>query len=220
MLKGIDISHHNTDKKIMDFISQHYMPDFVIHKLTEGKTYVDPKVTERYDQLRDWVMNSKGLVGFYHYARPDNNTALEDARNYLGNLPMQNEYVLHILDWEGNALQHDFIWALEWCNIVHEETGRWPIIYASASVIKKYGTKYKYWWTAHYNPACEAGCSHDGGAQEVLTQYSNNPIDTDVFHGSYNDWTRIGYDDIELESDIVAEWTDEVYKYTVMRCKL
>lgn len=219
MLKGIDISHHNTDQKIKEFISKYFSPDFVIHKLTEGRTYLDPDVLRRSDMLYEWTVMSKGLIGFYHYARPENNTARDEAENFIAHIPLKSKYTLYILDWEGNALKHDFNWALEWCNIIHEKLGRWPIIYASASVVKKYGDRYKLWWTAHYNPACDAGCTHDG-VQEVLTQYSSSPIDCDVFHGSHNEWTRIGYDAIELESDTVAEWTDDVYKYTIRRERL
>lgn len=216
MLKGIDVSHHNTDAIITEWILNNGQPDFVIHKLTEGKTYVDPKVYERAALLTNC------LCGFYHYARPDNNSAINEALHFCNSLPLfteGNSRVLFILDWEGKSLNYPFEWAVIWCNEVERITGRKPLIYASASVIKKYADQYDLWWTAHYNPACDDGCEHDGGVNEVMTQYTNTPIDTDIFHGNEEKWRSIGYEEVALplHGERLATWLDSGYEYSVWR---
>lgn len=217
MLKGIDISHHNTAGNIQNWIDTNGEPDFIIHKLTEGKTYVDPKVYERTALILD------KLCGYYHYARPDNNKPKEEAVHFCSSLPLfveGNSNVLFILDWEGNALNYPFEWALEWCAEVEKTEGRKPIIYASASVIKKYADRYDLWWTAHYNQSCSDGCEHDG-VNEVMTQYTNTPIDTDIFHGNEEKWRSIGYAEIALplNGERLATWIDSGYEYSVWREK-
>lgn len=69
MLKGIDVSHYNNDRGLIDWDqvkTNGY--DFAMIKLTEGRNYVDPKHEEN-------VHNAKKhefLVGGYHYAHFQN----------------------------------------------------------------------------------------------------------------------------------------------------
>lgn len=230
MLYGIDVSHHNSDNIIEETMIQ-MDGDFIIHKLTEGATWVDSCVKRRALKFKNM------LHGFYHYARPENNTVQKEVDNFIKNLPIVSVRTLYILDWEGNALLYNIDWAISWCEKVHDIVGRWPIIYASASVIRKYADRYKYWWTAHYNQDCETGCEHDGGVDEVMTQYRNSPIDTDTFHGTYEDWINLGrdiakdpdsvYQDTdsivkgpEPVSQVMFEWFDDKYRYKVIREKI
>ena len=113
-------------------------------KATEGMTYQDP-------QFINNITNglSAGVVmGAYHFARPDNNLATEDAANFLTHA---SEYIgpgflPPVLDLEnpysgGQAIlltdlfssSELSIWALEWMNIVENETGVAPVIYINGN---------------------------------------------------------------------------------------
>ena len=206
MLKGYDTSHHQTDDIFNYYLG---IADFMIIKATEGRTYKDPEFINRIEKIKH------NLCGVYHYARPENNSVVEEVKNFLSVVqPHLTDTMLIVLDWEGNSINHPFTWALEWCSMVEEQIGRKPIIYASASVIKKYETQYSLWWTAHYNIECKNGCAHDS-VSELLTQYTNNPIDIDIFHGSHNDWIRLCGNTAQ-NYNIVAEWTEGNKKYKVI----
>lgn len=208
MLRGYDTSHHQSDKVFNEYLN---IADFMIIKATEGKTYVDPKFKQRATQIID------KLCGFYHYARPENNTIYEEVDNFVDVItPYLNSDCLLFLDWENESLNHPFEWALDWCRLVEDSTGIKPIIYASASVIQKHKDEYELWWTAHYNSNCDRGCNHDG-VEEVLTQYTSKPIDCDVFHGTINDWKKLSGNDPIMSTEVIATWTDDNYKYEVNR---
>lgn len=216
MLRGIDISHHNTNLEVIDFCNKYGKPDFIIHKLTEGKTYVDPTVNGRVEWIR---LLTDGFVGFYHFARPDNNTPLEEALHFCKNLKDKPPAML-FLDWEGKSLEYNFQWAVDWCLNVHEMTGIDPIIYASASVVKKYAEIYPYWWTAHYNNECVDMCGHDN-VVEMFTQYNNKPLDCDVYHGNRVDWRLfIGVSSNEKTiKELLCSWEEDNYLYEVYKTR-
>lgn len=219
-LYGIDISHHNTDKAVeSECLGKHI--DFVIHKLTEGKSWRDTEAKRRVYSAID-----KGkLVGLYHYARPDNNTPEDEAQNFFDNIPPAclkeecKKNVIYALDWEGNSINYDFSWAIKWCNLVYKKTGRYPLIYASASVVKKYHELYTFWWTAHYNSDCVDGCEHDGGVIEWMTQYKRQPIDLDIFHGTRSDWQNLGIPHklSNPEPELLYSWEDSAAVYELFR---
>ena len=48
-------------------------------KATEGMTYTDPKF---YTNIEGGISEDL-IMGAYHFARPDNNTAQQDATNFL-----------------------------------------------------------------------------------------------------------------------------------------
>ena len=93
-------------------------------------------------------LNAGVVMGAYHFARPDNNLATEDAANFLthaspyigpGFLPpvldLENPYsggqAILLTDlFTSNELS---TWALEWMNIVENETGVAPIIYINGN---------------------------------------------------------------------------------------
>ena len=113
-------------------------------KATEGMTYQDP-------QFINNITNglSAGVVmGAYHFARPDNNLATEDAANFLTHASQYigPGFLPPVLDLEnpysgGQAIlltdlftsSELSIWALEWMNIVENETGVAPMIYINGN---------------------------------------------------------------------------------------
>ena len=208
MLKGFDTSHHQKEYIFEEYVKQ---ADFMIIKATEGKTYRDPTFIKRANIIKDM------LCGYYHYARPENNTPEEEAENFVTTINnCFSDNAILILDWEGNSLQYPFEWALKWCELIHKEMGVKPIIYASASVIKKYKDLHGLWWTAHYNEDCKRGCTHDGGVVEVLTQYTSEPLDIDIFHGTKKDWLKLCGHNI-VTSEKVVEWIDNNIRYVLYK---
>ena len=70
MLYGIDISHWQNGLDLSKI-----MADFIIIKATEGIKFVDSKCDHFYQQAKS--LNK--LLGFYHFARPQND-AIQEAR--------------------------------------------------------------------------------------------------------------------------------------------
>ena len=209
MLKGYDTSHWNDDLTYDKFLEN---SDFMIIKATEGKTYKDPKFDARVLHLTV----SDNLYGFYHYARPENNTPQEEAHHFHNTIKdYLTKRCIIALDWEGTALNHSFNWALEFCKEIEKITNRKCIIYASASVVKKYASQYRYWWTAHYNTACENGCNHDG-VEEVMVQFTSVPIDTNIFKGTVKDWYKLAGEVFIEKEEVIYEWEENnaIYRIT------
>lgn len=185
-LKGYDLSHWQTDKEFNELLPK---SDFIILKATEGKTYTDPNFKNR----KDILINKGKRRGYYHYARPENNTVEEEINNFMTAVGTDVQNSLLFLDWEGKALKYDFSWALHFCDMIKDAYGISVAIYASASVVRKYGQEYPYWWVAHYNDDCKDGCEHDGGVKEWITQFtsSNGKLDINTFHGTASDWDKL-----------------------------
>ena len=146
MLKGIDVSHHNNLDRILSIIDK---PDFCIIKATEGKTFNDSKFKHNIQicQERDIP------IGFYHYARPENNPALVEAKHFLDRVAPYIGNSILALDWEGEALKHPISWALTWLNHIYAQTGVRPVFYCSASYTKNLKTLFDNnygLWVAHY----------------------------------------------------------------------
>lgn len=130
MLKGIDVSVWQSvgtgDKG----------DDFVIAKATEGVGYVDPNCDGHYQRAKE----QGKLLGVYHFARPDANSAEDEANWFVQNIQGYIGEAILVLDWE--VATHNVTWAKKWLDKVYEMTGVRPLIYMSASVV------YAYDWSA------------------------------------------------------------------------
>lgn len=219
-LHGVDLSHHNSDLVFLSCLEEE---DFIILKASEGKTYQDPSFAGRQN-----VLVQKGIRrGYYHYARPENNTPEEEVENFLRTIGTDAKNAILVLDWEGNALKHDFYkWAVRWLSLVRLRISPEvsPLLYASASVIRAQKIMLSEHeipvWTAHYDDSCANGCIHDGGINEILTQYTSKGVDRNIFHGTrWEDYTANGAFAVTTEKKIVAAWTDDNYEYEVTRIK-
>lgn len=129
MLRGIDVSHHNNLNKILSIIDK---PDFCIIKATEGKTYKDPMLGTN---IRI-CLRKRIPMGFYHYARPELNTPVEECKNFLNSVQFYSGNALFALDWEGEALKYPISWVREFLSYFYYATGVKPLIYTSASYTK------------------------------------------------------------------------------------
>ena len=137
MLRGIDISHYqkNLDSKIITGA------DFVIMKASEGKSFKDPRLDKFYNLIHgsdDGLPDSNKLYGFYHYARPEKNDPIPEAKQFVKLVRHHAGEAMYCLDWEGVATKYPVEWILEWMSYVENETGVKPLLYVSESQVKKY----------------------------------------------------------------------------------
>lgn len=87
MLRGIDVSSYQSSSYSTEGVS------FVFVKATEGRTYVNPKLSAQTKRARD----AGCVVGFYHFLWPGNLTA--QAEYFVGKAPEKAGDILAV-DWE------------------------------------------------------------------------------------------------------------------------
>lgn len=196
MIKGGDVSHWNTPSDVISRIKADNLR-FLFIKASEGRSYKDPKAAY-YNTVCE-QMNV--MPGFYHYARPEAvQNAEQEAVHFVktvesitGEISRNNDGMLLALDWEGEALKHDFNYALEWCKHVLMLAGIAPVIYTGYSYINtdlkgKYQPISEYGlWCARWNNTPLKGLdSIEPWEVVAFHQYtsSNGKFDYDVFNGT------------------------------------
>lgn len=176
---------------------------FAFVKATEGMTYTDPKFHQNMKQGTKAGM----IMGAYHFARPDNNTPLQDATNYLNAMgPYFGENTLPpALDLEnpGNGTNLSELytsealtkWALEWLSIVESKTGYTPIVYTNgfyAAYLQPEINQYDLWiakpGTSPSDPPTNIGVWNDWAIKQYTWEGQvdgiNGFVDLNVFNGS------------------------------------
>ena len=106
---------------------------FAFAKATEGATFVD-----RTFAGNRAAMGQAGLTlrGFYHFARPDRNTAAAEAAHFLRTVGPLGPGEVAVLDLEVTpGLPGIGDWAAEWLGRVHQGTGRVPLMYSYQSYL-------------------------------------------------------------------------------------
>src|SRR5262245_18662252 len=127
--KVIDLSHHNTVDTFAELRGAGVLG--VIHKLTEGATYVDTKVQARYHLAREAHL----LWGLYHFLRPGD---LEGQARFF----LDTAHELGVID--ANTLlaadhEDDDVPSTDlklFLDAVEEMSGRSPVVY-SGHVLKE-----------------------------------------------------------------------------------
>lgn len=124
---GIDISNHQ-GKAGMDLakVLQETKTDFVIVKVTEGTNFVDSYC----DGFFQTAKKADKCLGFYHFARPENNSAKAEAEFFWNNSKNYFGQGIPILDWESKDIWN-VKWAKEWLDRIYELSGVRPMIYMS-----------------------------------------------------------------------------------------
>ncbi|MCQ9384463.1 glycoside hydrolase family 25 protein [Brevibacterium moorei] len=161
---------------------------FVIVKLTEGTTYVDPTAAGYIAQAQ-----KAGIpVGIYHFARggsiAEAKHFLKHARPYLGKAVL-------ILDWEDKATEHDTAAAKRWLDYVKAQTGVTPWLYTYRAVELAHDwskvAKLYPLWVARYNSVLGT-LKH--WARPIMWQYTESyrlqghTVDANHYYGSRADW--------------------------------
>lgn len=179
-LYGVDISNFQPVSG-----SKYAGSAFVICKATEGVNFND----KRFRQHMQNASHNGQLLGAYHYARPEYNTAIKEAEHFLAVFEPWIGKAVPCLDWEQKALQHSPAWALTWLRYVEKRTGSRPLFYVQQSQAR----------LAKYKPIADAGFplwlaqySKKPGPtvwpKLTMWQYTSNPLDKDVFYGGRADW--------------------------------
>lgn len=198
MLRGCDVSSWQSPS---DWSAADY--DFVIMKASEGVTITDSQAAAHYKKAQRAGL----LTGFYHYARPEYNTARAEAEHFVSIIrPYIGKSIL-ALDYEGSALAYGASWALKWLQYVEEMTGVKPVIYLQGSAVGNYkavcDADYGL-WVAHWGvDSPRIGPWHTW----ALWQYRGDPLDLDYFNGDRAAW--MAYAGAKKEEPEVPEEPEE-----------
>lgn len=234
MLNGIDISNHQGSMNLSDVLKR-TDTDFVICKATEGTGFVDKYC----DKFMVTARNAGAQVGFYHFARPEYNTAVKEADFFVNQTKGYFNIGIPVLDWESSD-KWNVAWAKAWLDRVYSLTGVKPVIYMSESVVNAYNWKsvasagYGLWVAKYrdYNIDRNYDMSTCGKKPSVkwwsfymmwqwtsvgrLTGYNGN-LDCDAFYGNDDQWeayvksAEITTGGIEVE---------QIYAYTNLLAEL
>lgn len=183
-ITGCDISSNNRNWK--NIISQK-RNNFVIVKATEGRTYKNPYM----DAQAQAVLAKGKLLGFYHFARPENgNNAYNEAANFVAAVkPYLGKCVL-ALDYEAEAHRYGAKWAATFIKEVRRLTGVLPMFYTSESYLPKYkevADTGAGLWVAKYSKKAPAIYPWKFMA---IWQNSASGYDKNIFYGSATAWGK------------------------------
>lgn len=204
MIKGIDISNNNYYHLAnMGFYPLLRKDQFVIMKATEGRTYKDNKVDFYYNLVHesdDGRPDPDRLYGFYHYARPENNSPETEVVNFLRVCGHHAGYAVFALDVEGTALTLPISylddWVYQWVLFFEAETGVIPLIYCSASAtgrFKKAAMNNCGLWVASWNKKPTKTMIKPWNLWALWQDStSSGVLDTDVFNGTPEQFRMYG----------------------------
>lgn len=182
MLKGCDISAYQRNN-YQTIINNNNA--FCIIKATEGVSYKNPYM----DVMADYAQKHGKLIGFYHYARPENNTAEAEATEFAEAVKKYIGRAVLVLDYEGTAHRYGAKWAADFVKAVKKKTGVLPIFYTSASYLPLYSrvasTGAGVWVAAYGRKKRPAVWPWKVCA---LWQYSASGYDHDYFYGDAKAW--------------------------------
>lgn len=194
-MKGCDISHFQGTP---DFHAIRDNLQFVIIKATDGVAFVDPQFIRNRDEARKVGL----LIGYYHFAEPNDNPPEAEADWFCKNISCLPGEIA-CLDFEINY-PDPVTWCRNFLDKVKSNMGFKPLVYLNQALIKKYdwspiiNAGYGLWLAQYdYNP--------DGTPVPTpwntvaIRQYSNKgnvagitPLDLDVFYGDENQFKLYG----------------------------
>jgi lysozyme len=207
-IKGIDVSGNNG---AIDWNALGAAGDvqFAIAKATEGVTYNDASFAGNWKGIQ-----SAGLVrGAYHYARPDNNNAEDEADHFLAQVAAAGGLEggdLVALDLEATKVAanedlHD--WTLAWLQRVESQVGFKPLFYSGSWYMTPHSiagadlAQYPLWFSAwNYTFDSVPAAPADWGGI-TIHQYSEKgtaagitgAVDLNCFQGTVADLQLYGY---------------------------
>ncbi len=153
---------------------------FAFAKATEGQTFVDS--TFAGNRLG---MAGAGLTlrGFYHFARPDRNSAAAEAAHFIRTVGPLGPGEVAVLDLEVAPGPGVGDWAAEWLGLVARATGRTPILYSYQSYLYSIPTsrltQYPLWvaaWGANDGTIPATLPKTDRWSRWTWWQYTSNAV--------------------------------------------
>ena len=225
---GIDVSHWQGD---IDW-DQVYGSGkrFAFVKASEGISYRDPKFEENMANGREAGM----LMGAYHFARPINNSAVDEARFFVSVIEdyLTEGYLRPALDLEVGEGDWGYLseWVHEFMNTVRDETGIVSVIYVNsyyANNLDQSLAQYSLWiarWTYDTSVLPDPGVwpSWDfwQWSNQTLCPGIEGYVDGDVYNGDINNLMdsfeigRMAYNrDVAYDYDTYAYNRDAAYNY-------
>ena len=218
---GIDVSHWQGNINWSNVASDGQV--YAWAKASEGMTYQDPQFMANMSNGIDAGV----IMGAYHFARPDNNLAIQDAENFLntagafigaGFLPpvldLENPYSggqsIDLLNLFSSSELSS--WVMEWSNTVELQTGIAPIIYVNgnyANYLNASVNMYGLWFAQPdetLSPPVNIGVWDDWS----FKQYSwwgevsgiVGDVDLNIFNGGMTEFNElIGVNTTDISSD-------------------
>jgi lysozyme len=177
---------------------------FAFAKATEGQTFVDSTFLS--NRLG---MAGAGLTlrGFYHFARPDRNSAAAEAAHFIRTVGPLAPGEVAVLDLEVAPGPGVGDWAAEWLGLVAKATGRTPILYSYQSYLYSVPTsrltQYPLWvaaWGTNDGSVPATPPKTDRWSRWTWWQYTSNAqvpgitgrVDDNLFFGSASELAAYG----------------------------
>lgn len=164
---------------------------FVMIKATEGTTYKDPAMEKFVEKMATDVPDNCPFIGFYHYARADKNTPAQEVNNFLNTIKPHIGNCLLALDFENESFscKNPDAWATQFCMNVETQTGTKPLLYVSASYVKRFPVTLARFplWVAHYNVQKPGVVD----CKPKIWQFTSKPFDIDIFYGNPADMVKL-----------------------------
>ncbi len=153
---GIDVSNNNGTITWSSVANSGI--DFAWAKATEGFTFNDSFLSSNMSN----GTSAGVMMGAYHFARWDNNSAADEASHFLAQAGsyIRAGYMVPVLDAEqapaaGQTRTIISTWINDWCNAIKSSTGISPLVYTYQSFASSWfnSTVSSNWqlWMANYN---------------------------------------------------------------------
>lgn len=198
-VSGIDVSSHQGN---VDWQGQwNAGMRFAYVKATEGTGYKNPYFAQQYNGSYNVGM----IRGAYHFALPDRSSGATQANYFVDNgggwsrddktLPgaLDMEYNPYGQTCYGKNQAQMTAWIKDFSDTYHARTGRWPVIYTSTSWWNTCSggdfSSTNPLWIARYSSTI--GALPAGWSVHTFWQYTSNPIDKNLFNGSYDRLTAL-----------------------------
>lgn len=196
-VKGIDVSHHNSEIDWDTFANQKgpNRMQFCFMKATEGGDFIDTKFAEYWNEAQRLSI----AKGAYHFYRPEVDPKIQ-AQNFINNVWLDEGDFAPVLDFEiqGRSRKHQRNLTRNvgiWLKIIEEHYGVKPIIYTNSFIYQKYikGNFNDYpVWASQYETEKLEGFE---GANLYFWQHSQTGrtkgvkghVDLNVYLGNYFD---------------------------------
>ncbi|MEU7857745.1 glycoside hydrolase family 25 protein [Nonomuraea sp. NPDC049141] len=194
-LHGIDVSNWQGSVDWTDHAGAGV--SFAFAKATEGGDYTDQYFARNWQGMREsWI-----VCGAYHFARPKGDAA-EHARHFLraitaaGGLRRGDLVALDLENNDGLRPEQVAHHARRWCHYVERHGGVRPFVYTFQSFARAGNCAglgdYPLWIASPEKPRGEP-LVPSPWRDWTIHQYANSPLDRNVFHGSREDLTRLGF---------------------------
>lgn len=196
MLHGIDVS--NWQGSVDWGAHARAGVAFAFAKATEGGDWTDKWFARNWDGMREnWV-----VCGAYHFARPKGDPVTQ-ARHFLrtiraaGGLRRGDLVALDLETTDGLRPEEVARYGRRWCRYVERHAGVRPFVYTYQSFAGAGNcaglAEYPLWIASPHRPRGEPVVPPPWRGWTVH-QYANSPVDRNLFLGSRQELTSMGYD--------------------------